>query len=68
VSERIVQLAGSPPQFSLRKSFPGFGPIGPWLVTVDEFSNPDNLELGCSINGETPSGAGPATSSSLSRS
>ena len=53
LSERIVQLAGSPPQFSLGKSFPGFGPIGPWLVTVDEFSNPDDLELGCSINGET---------------
>ena len=53
LSERISQLAGSPPQFSLGKSFPGFGPIGPWLVTVDEFSDPDDLELGCSINGET---------------
>jgi 2-keto-4-pentenoate hydratase/2-oxohepta-3-ene-1,7-dioic acid hydratase in catechol pathway len=34
------------------KSFPGFGPTGPWLVTLDEFANPDDLELGCSINGE----------------
>jgi 2,4-diketo-3-deoxy-L-fuconate hydrolase len=53
LSERITQLAGSPPQFSLGKSFPRFGPIGPWLVTVDEFSDPDDLELGCAINGET---------------
>jgi 2-keto-4-pentenoate hydratase/2-oxohepta-3-ene-1,7-dioic acid hydratase in catechol pathway len=52
LSERIVQLAASPPQFSLGKSFPGFGPIGPWLVTPDELGNPDDLELGCAINGE----------------
>jgi 2-keto-4-pentenoate hydratase/2-oxohepta-3-ene-1,7-dioic acid hydratase in catechol pathway len=52
ISERISQLAGSPPQFSLGKSFPGFGPTGPWLVTIDEFANPDDLELGCSVNGD----------------
>jgi 2-keto-4-pentenoate hydratase/2-oxohepta-3-ene-1,7-dioic acid hydratase in catechol pathway len=52
ISERIVQLAATPPQFSLGKSFPGFGPVGPWLVTPDEFGNPDDLELGCSVNGE----------------
>jgi 2-keto-4-pentenoate hydratase/2-oxohepta-3-ene-1,7-dioic acid hydratase in catechol pathway len=52
ISERIVQLSGTPPQFSMGKSFPGFGPIGPWLVTVDEFAHPDDLELGCAINGE----------------
>jgi 2-keto-4-pentenoate hydratase/2-oxohepta-3-ene-1,7-dioic acid hydratase in catechol pathway len=52
ISERISQLAGSPAQFSLGKSFPGFGPTGPWLVTVDEFANPDDLELGCSLNGD----------------
>ena len=51
VSERILQMATTPPQFSLGKSYPGFGPIGPWLVTPDEFSNPDDLELGCTING-----------------
>ena len=39
-------------QFSLGKSYPGFGPVGPWLVTPDEFDDPDDLELGCSINGE----------------
>ena len=26
---------------------------GPWLVTPDEFADPDDLELGCSVNGET---------------
>ncbi len=52
ISERIVQMAGPSAQFSLGKSFPGFGPVGPWLVTVDEFADPGDLELGCSINGE----------------
>ncbi|WP_030599246.1 fumarylacetoacetate hydrolase family protein [Streptomyces fulvoviolaceus] len=52
ISERVSQLAGPIPQFSLGKSLPGFTPIGPWLVTPDEFDNPDDLELRCSINGE----------------
>ncbi|MGH3150098.1 MAG: fumarylacetoacetate hydrolase family protein [Streptosporangiaceae bacterium] len=52
ISERILQLAAAPPQFSLGKSYPGFGPVGPWLVTPDEFADPDDLELGCSINGD----------------
>ncbi len=52
ISERITQLAGTPPQFSVGKSFPRFGPTGPWLVTPDEFASPDDLELGCAINGE----------------
>lgn len=52
VSERILQMASTPPQFSLGKSFPGFGPVGPWLVTTDELENRDDLELGCSVNGE----------------
>ncbi|MGY6653580.1 fumarylacetoacetate hydrolase family protein [Amycolatopsis sp. TRM77291] len=52
ISERILQMATRPPQFSLGKSLPGFGPIGPWLVTLDEFADPNDLELGCSINGE----------------
>ncbi len=53
LSERITQTAGPSPQFSLGKSLPGFGPMGPWLVTVDELDNPDDLELGCAIDGET---------------
>jgi 2-keto-4-pentenoate hydratase/2-oxohepta-3-ene-1,7-dioic acid hydratase in catechol pathway len=52
LSERITQLQGPAPQFGLGKSFPRFGPVGPWLVTPDELPNPDDLEIGCSINGE----------------
>jgi 2-keto-4-pentenoate hydratase/2-oxohepta-3-ene-1,7-dioic acid hydratase in catechol pathway len=52
ISERIAQMKGSPPQFSLAKSYPGFSPIGPWLVTPDEFDDPGDLELGCAVNGE----------------
>src|SRR4051794_35596989 len=33
ISARDVQSMGSPPQFSLGKSFPGFGPTGPWVTT-----------------------------------
>ena len=52
VSERKLQMAAKPPQFSMGKSLPGFGPIGPWLVTLDEFDDPNDLELGCAIDGE----------------
>jgi 2-keto-4-pentenoate hydratase/2-oxohepta-3-ene-1,7-dioic acid hydratase in catechol pathway len=52
LSERVVQWAGAG-QFSLGKSFPGFGVMGPWLVTPDEIPNRDDLELGCAIDGET---------------
>jgi 2-keto-4-pentenoate hydratase/2-oxohepta-3-ene-1,7-dioic acid hydratase in catechol pathway len=52
LSERVLQLGAIPPQFSLGKSFPGFSPMGPELVTVDEFADPDDLGLSCDINGE----------------
>ncbi|MCU1670775.1 MAG: fumarylacetoacetate hydrolase family protein [Blastococcus sp.] len=52
LSERVSQMAGPAPQFSLAKSFPRFGPVGPWLVTPDEFDDPDDLALVCSLNGE----------------
>ena len=52
-SERAVQLAGPAPQFSLGKSFPCFGPVGPWLVTPDEFADPDDLEMECLVDGES---------------
>jgi 2,4-didehydro-3-deoxy-L-rhamnonate hydrolase len=51
LSDRTEQQKNERPQWSLGKSFPGFGPIGPWLVTVDEFPDPNNLELGCTVNG-----------------
>jgi 2-keto-4-pentenoate hydratase/2-oxohepta-3-ene-1,7-dioic acid hydratase in catechol pathway len=52
ISERITQMQGSAPQFSLGKSFPGFGPTGPWLVTPDEFADKDDLAIACSLSGE----------------
>ncbi|MGW3769546.1 fumarylacetoacetate hydrolase family protein [Actinomadura verrucosospora] len=53
LSERILQFTGEAPQFGLAKSHPGFAPIGPWLVTLDEIPDRDDLALGCSIDGET---------------
>ncbi len=52
ISERVRQMRGSAPQFGLAKSFPGFSPQGPWLVTPDEFNDLDDLELGCAVDGE----------------
>jgi acylpyruvate hydrolase len=34
------------------KSFPGFAPMGPYLVTADEIPDPQNLKLKLSVNGE----------------
>jgi 2-keto-4-pentenoate hydratase/2-oxohepta-3-ene-1,7-dioic acid hydratase in catechol pathway len=52
LTARDVQMIGSPPQFSLGKSFPGFGPTGPWLATPDELPDRDDLAIACSVNGE----------------
>ncbi len=52
ISDRQLQFAAGA-QFSLGKSRRGYGPMGPWLVTPDELSDPDDLALGCSIDGET---------------
>ncbi len=51
ISDRQLQFAAGA-QFSLGKSRRGFGPIGPWLVTPDELPDPDDVGLGCSIDGE----------------
>lgn len=52
ISERVVQFRGPSPQFSLGKSYPGFSPIGPVLVTPDEFDDPDDIEIGCRLDGQ----------------
>jgi 2,4-didehydro-3-deoxy-L-rhamnonate hydrolase len=51
ISDRLIQLR-SPRQFSIGKSLPTFGPIGPTLVTLDELPDRDDLELICRLNGE----------------
>ena len=53
LSDRVLQQSGPAPQFNLGKSLPGFGPMGPWLVSPDEFANPDDLALECTLNGES---------------
>lgn len=50
LSDRAQQLSGpAPQQYNLGKSFSGFAPIGPALVTPDEFPDPDDLELSCAL-------------------
>jgi 2,4-didehydro-3-deoxy-L-rhamnonate hydrolase len=51
LSERELQRSGPAPQFSLAKSYRDFSPVGPCVVTPDEFDDPDDLELGCEVNG-----------------
>ncbi|WP_307872420.1 fumarylacetoacetate hydrolase family protein [Dietzia sp. KRD202] len=49
LSERELQLSGGVPQFSLGKSYRGFAPIGPELVTLDALPSPLDLEIGCRL-------------------
>lgn len=51
ISDRRLQMSDVPPQFSLGKSAPGFGPIGPWLV-ADEAIEPSQLDMFCDVNGQ----------------
>src|SRR5437773_3446118 len=41
-----------PEERSLRKSPDSYAVLGPWLVTADEISNPGQLDLKLSVNGE----------------
>jgi 2-keto-4-pentenoate hydratase/2-oxohepta-3-ene-1,7-dioic acid hydratase in catechol pathway len=49
ISDRGVQLRGPAPQFSLGKSYPGFGPLGPAVVTIDELTDPNSLWVRATI-------------------
>lgn len=52
LSERELQLAGpAPQQFNMGKSYVGFAPIGPVLVTPEEFADPDDVEISCTLSG-----------------
>jgi 2,4-didehydro-3-deoxy-L-rhamnonate hydrolase len=51
ISDRHLQFAAGA-QFSLGKSRRGYGPMGPWVVTLDEVPDPDDLALGCAVDGE----------------
>lgn len=52
VSERSFQ-AERAGQWTKGKSADNFGPIGPWLVTPDEISDPQNLPMWLTVNGES---------------
>ena len=47
VSERRLQMASAPAQFSLAKSLRNYSPIGPWITTLDELDNPGDLAISC---------------------
>jgi 2-keto-4-pentenoate hydratase/2-oxohepta-3-ene-1,7-dioic acid hydratase in catechol pathway len=48
VSERSAQFSTS--QWDKGKSFDGFCPIGPWLVSTDEITDPQKLEIWLDVN------------------
>ncbi|MDX2309019.1 MAG: fumarylacetoacetate hydrolase family protein [Hyphomicrobium sp.] len=52
VSERRFQMKRNG-QWMKGKCAETFGPLGPWLVTTDEITNPHNLAMELKVNGET---------------
>lgn len=52
VSERRFQMKRNG-QWMKGKACETFGPLGPWLVTTDEITDPHNLAMELKINGET---------------
>jgi len=50
VSERAFQMATT--QWDKGKGFDTSGPIGPWLVTTDEITDPQNLDMWLDVNGK----------------
>jgi 2-keto-4-pentenoate hydratase/2-oxohepta-3-ene-1,7-dioic acid hydratase in catechol pathway len=50
VSERMMQFAAKPPHFDLAKSYDTYGPIGPAIVSLDQFADPGDLRITCDVN------------------
>jgi 2-keto-4-pentenoate hydratase/2-oxohepta-3-ene-1,7-dioic acid hydratase in catechol pathway len=53
VSARDWQLEKQNGQWARGKSFDTFCPLGPWIVTMEEIENPNDLGIRCIINGQT---------------
>ncbi len=53
ISAREIQRTDSGGQWTLGKTFDGFCPIGPVLLTADEVKDPQNLAIKCILNGVT---------------
>jgi 2-keto-4-pentenoate hydratase/2-oxohepta-3-ene-1,7-dioic acid hydratase in catechol pathway len=51
VSERAFQM-GPGGQWDRGKGCDTFGPVGPWLVTTDEVTDPQALDMWLDVNGE----------------
>lgn len=52
ISDRALQFASQPPQFSLGKSRKNFSPFGPWLVDAQDIAQRNALHMTCTLNGE----------------
>ncbi|MBJ57569.1 MAG: 2-hydroxyhepta-2,4-diene-1,7-dioate isomerase [Rickettsiales bacterium] len=52
VSERAYQLDAAAGQWTRGKGCDTFCPIGPWLVTKDEVTRPQNLSIWLELNGK----------------
>ena len=50
VSARDIQNKDK--QFTRGKGFDSFAPCGPWITTMDEIQNPQNLKMTTKVNGE----------------
>lgn len=54
LTDRDLQLreVASGSRFWTAKNIPGFGPLGPEIITIDEIPDPYNLWMVCTVNGE----------------
>ncbi len=52
ISARDWQKGRPGGQWLLGKTFDTFAPIGPWIVTADELTDPGNLQIRLRLNGE----------------
>lgn len=52
VSERSFQIDRGGSQWSKGKGCDTFGPTGPWMVTVDEIDDVQNLDMWLDVNGK----------------
>jgi 2-keto-4-pentenoate hydratase/2-oxohepta-3-ene-1,7-dioic acid hydratase in catechol pathway len=52
ISDRRLQFSDQPAQFCMGKSIDTFGPIGPALLSIDGFADPNDLHLTCDVADE----------------
>ena len=54
VSAREIQKreVASGTRFWTAKNMPGFAPVGPWILTLDEVADTENLWVTCHVNGK----------------